>query len=143
MLVRGARNASEYRPERWQMIPSLEETEEKIAQPGIAPHVANGTSKSKRSGLFVWLPSWCSALSLRCDLKAQAQGKSRSGDEAGHSVIIRAGTAYRGDMGVYINALGTVTPISTINVFSQVTVKSLQCIMRRGKSYTRRPAHRH
>jgi multidrug efflux system membrane fusion protein len=42
-------------------------------------------------------------------------------DEANHSVIIRVGTAYRGDMGVYINALGTVTPISTINVFSQVS----------------------
>jgi membrane fusion protein, multidrug efflux system len=42
-------------------------------------------------------------------------------DEANHSVIIRAGTAYRGDMGVYINALGTVTPVSTINVFSQVS----------------------
>ena len=35
--------------------------------------------------------------------------------------MIRAGTAYRGDMGAYINALGTVTPISTINVFSQVS----------------------
>jgi multidrug efflux system membrane fusion protein len=41
--------------------------------------------------------------------------------EADHSVIIHVGTAYRGDMGVYINALGTVTPISTVNVFSQVT----------------------
>jgi len=76
--------------------------QEKSRKPGIAPHVANGTFQSKGSGLFVWLHRGCSALSLRCDLKAQAQGNPAAGDEAGHSVIIRAGTAYRGDMGVYI-----------------------------------------
>ena len=31
-----------------------------------------------------------------------------------HSVIVHVGTAYKGDMGVYIDALGTVTPISTV-----------------------------
>jgi multidrug efflux system membrane fusion protein len=35
--------------------------------------------------------------------------------------VIHASAAYRGDMGVYIHALGTVTPISTINIFSQVS----------------------
>jgi multidrug efflux system membrane fusion protein len=37
------------------------------------------------------------------------------------SVIVRVGTAYQGDMGIYIDALGTVTPISTVNIFSQVS----------------------
>jgi hypothetical protein len=41
--------------------------------------------------------------------------------EANHPVIIHASAAYRSDVGVYIDALGTVTPIYTINVFSQVS----------------------
>jgi multidrug efflux system membrane fusion protein len=45
--------------------------------------------------------------------------------EANHPVIIHTRAAYRGDMGVYIDALGTVTPISTINVFSQVSSQVL------------------
>jgi multidrug efflux system membrane fusion protein len=53
--------------------------------------------------------------------KLKNKGNPTDVDEASQSVIIRTGTAYRGDMGVYINALGTVTPISTINVFSQVS----------------------
>jgi multidrug efflux system membrane fusion protein len=36
-------------------------------------------------------------------------------------VIIHAAAAQRGDMGVYIDALGTVTPISTVNIYSQVS----------------------
>ena len=38
-----------------------------------------------------------------------------------HSVIVHVGRAYQGDMGVYIDALGTVTPISTVNIYSQVS----------------------
>jgi len=53
--------------------------------------------------------------------------------EANHSVIIHAGAAYRGDMGVYINALGTVTPISTINIFSQVSGQVLAVHYREGQ----------
>jgi membrane fusion protein, multidrug efflux system len=41
--------------------------------------------------------------------------------EANHPVIIHASAAYRGDMDIYSHALCTVTPISTINVFSQVS----------------------
>ena len=39
-------------------------------------------------------------------------------DEA---VIIRAATVHQGDIGIYVNALGTVTPLSTVSVYSQVT----------------------
>jgi multidrug efflux system membrane fusion protein len=53
--------------------------------------------------------------------------------EANRPVIIHAATAYRGDMGVYINALGTVTPISTINIFSQVSGQVLAVHYREGQ----------
>src|SRR6266850_907693 len=123
--ARGARtDASEYRPGRWQMIPSLEETEERIAQPGLVRpgDVANRASRSK--GL--WAACLVAVVVLGITFAARSEKLQRKGnptaaDEASHSVIIRAGTAYRGDMGVYINALGTVTPISTINVFGQVS----------------------
>src|SRR5712672_1496064 len=123
--ARGARtDASEYRPGRWQMIPSLEETEERIEQPELARpgDVANGASRSKGR----WVVCLVAVVVLGVTFavrseKLKHKGNPTAADEASHSVIIRAGIAYRGDMGVYINALGTVTPISTINVFSQVS----------------------
>jgi len=50
-----------------------------------------------------------------------------------HSVIVHVGTAYQGDMGVYINALGTVTPISTVNIYSQVSGQVLAVHYRKGQ----------
>jgi hypothetical protein len=39
-------------------------------------------------------------------------------DEINNTVIIHTGTAYQGDMDFYIDALGTVTPISMVNIYS-------------------------
>jgi multidrug efflux system membrane fusion protein len=50
-----------------------------------------------------------------------------------HSVIVHVGTAYKGDMGVYIEALGTVTPISTVNIYSQVSGQVLAVNYREGQ----------
>jgi multidrug efflux system membrane fusion protein len=36
-------------------------------------------------------------------------------------VIIHVAAVYQGDMGVYVDTLGTVTPISTVNIYSQVS----------------------
>jgi len=104
------------------MIPFVEETEERVSQPGLAQPalVAKGVSTLQRT----WAVGLVAILVLGVSFAVRA-GKSKqdpaTAGEANSSVIIHAGTAYRGDMGVYINALGTVTPISTINVFSQVS----------------------
>jgi multidrug efflux system membrane fusion protein len=104
------------------MIPFVEGTEERISRPGLAQPalVAKGASRSKR----MWAVALVAILVLGVTIAVRA-GKRKenpaAAGEANHSVIIHAGMAYRGDMGVYINALGTVTPISTINVFSQVS----------------------
>jgi multidrug efflux system membrane fusion protein len=50
-----------------------------------------------------------------------------------HSVIVHIGTAYQGDMGVFIDALGTVTPISTVNIYSQVSGQVLAVHYREGQ----------
>src|SRR6266436_5480926 len=97
--ARGARtNASEYLPGRWQMIPFLEETEERISQAGLGrpAHVATGTSKSKR----MWVACLVAIVVLGVTFALRSQklkykGNPTAADEASHSVIIRAGTAYR------------------------------------------------
>jgi multidrug efflux system membrane fusion protein len=114
------------------MTPYFVETEEMtshagvvhpgLAQPGLAERalVAKGTLQSK----WLWAICLVGILALAVCFAVRSlkhkENPATAGD-ANHSVIIRAGTAYRGDMGVYINALGTVTPISTVNVFSQVS----------------------
>jgi membrane fusion protein, multidrug efflux system len=104
------------------MTPYLEETEERIPQPGLAQpaRVAKGASKPKR----MWAICLAAVLALGVSFAVRS-GKHKEDPaatrEANHSVIIHAGAAYRGDIGVYIDALGTVTPISTINIYSQVS----------------------
>src|SRR6267154_3922209 len=105
--ARGARtDASEYLSGRWQMIPSLEETEERISQPGLAQpaHVANGASKSKRMWAICLVAILMFGVSSAVRSGKHKEDPAAAG-EANHSVIIHAGTAYPGDMGVYINAL--------------------------------------
>jgi multidrug efflux system membrane fusion protein len=123
------------------MIPSLEETEERISQPGLArpAHVATGTSKSKRM-LVVCLVA---IVALGVTFAVRSEKLKHKGNPT-VAVIIRAGTAYRGDMGAYINALGTVTPISTINVFSQVSGQVLAVHYTEGQIVQKGdPAHRY
>jgi membrane fusion protein, multidrug efflux system len=116
------------------MTPYLEETEDRISQPGLAQpaHVAKSASKSKRMWAICLV-----AITVLGVFFALRSGKHKedpaAAGEANHSVIIHAGTAYRGDMGVYINALGTVTPISTINIFSQVSGQVLAVHYREGQ----------
>jgi multidrug efflux system membrane fusion protein len=104
------------------MIPYVEETEGRISQPGLAQPAlaAKGASKSKRMWAILLVAVLVLGVSLAVRAGKHKQDPANSG-EPNNSVIIHASTAYRGDMGVYINALGTVTPISTINVFSQVS----------------------
>jgi multidrug efflux system membrane fusion protein len=116
------------------MIPFVEETEERISQPGLAEpaHVAKGSSKSKR----MWAICLVAILMLGVSLAVRSVKHKEDPaptDEANHSVIVHTDAAYRGDMGVYINALGTVTPISTINVFSQVSGQVLAVHYREGQ----------
>jgi membrane fusion protein, multidrug efflux system len=112
----------------------LEDAEEKISESGLAPRavVRKGVSKAKK----MW--AICLVAVAVCGVffalrPQKPKGDSVAAGEANHSVIIHAGTAYRGDMGVYINALGTVTPISTINIFSQVSGQVLAVHYREGQ----------
>jgi membrane fusion protein, multidrug efflux system len=108
---------------RWQVTGYLEESEEKVTQPGFAEQQASPTSGSSKSKMM-WAIGLIATLALGVFFTLRS-GKhkvdSAIANEANNSVIIHAGTAYQGDMGIYIDALGTVTPISTVNIFSQVS----------------------
>jgi multidrug efflux system membrane fusion protein len=97
------------------------QTEERVSQPRRTQpaHVAKSASLSKNMWAICLVATLVFGVSF-----AVRFGKRKEDPAAGaasHSVIIHASAAYRGGMGVYINALGTVTPISTINIFSQVS----------------------
>jgi hypothetical protein len=68
------------------------------------------------------LPAWNPGAGVSLAVRSRKhKEKPAIAGEANHPVIIHASAAYRSDVGVYIDALGTVTPIYTINVFSQVS----------------------
>jgi membrane fusion protein, multidrug efflux system len=112
----------------------LEETEEKISEAGFTQPavVAEGISKAKRMWVIclVAIPVLGVFFALRSQ---KPKGDPAASGEASNSVIIHAATAHRGNMGVYINALGTVTPVSTINIFSQVSGQVLAVHYREGQ----------
>jgi multidrug efflux system membrane fusion protein len=116
------------------MTPYLEQTDERILQPGLAQpaRAAKGASKSNRMWAICLVAILVFGVSFAVRSGKHKEDPAAAG-EANHSVIIHAGTAYRGDMGVYINALGTVTPISTINIFSQVSGQVLAVHYREGQ----------
>jgi membrane fusion protein, multidrug efflux system len=46
-------------------------------------------------------------------------------------ITITSATAQKGNIGVYLDAIGTVTPVYTDSITSQVMAWSLPCITRR------------
>jgi membrane fusion protein, multidrug efflux system len=117
----------------------LGESEEKNKTP-VVPQQQTLTastaskSRSKLKGEVLYCLIAILAIGGLLALRSGMQKKeSPTVSEASQSVIIRAGTACLGDMGVYIDALGTVTPISTVNIFSQVSGQVLAVHYREGQ----------
>jgi membrane fusion protein, multidrug efflux system len=75
------------------------------------------------------------ALSLAVALRlSRHRNPSVTASEASPPLtIIHAAQSRQGDMGVYIDALGTVTPVSTVNIFSQVTGQVIAVHYREGQ----------
>jgi len=61
------------------------------------------------------------------------RGAHAQATEANQPVIIHATAARKGDMGIYIDALGTVVPEATVNLFSQITGQVLAVHFREGQ----------
>ena len=63
---------------------------------------------------------------------ASSQAKT-SGDATPRPVLISAATAHQGDIGIYLNALGTVTPVYTVTVTSRVQGEITQVYYHEGQ----------
>jgi multidrug efflux system membrane fusion protein len=64
---------------------------------------------------------------------AGAAGKAGGGRGQNGPAAITASKTQQGDMPVYVNALGTVTPVNTISLYSQVTGKVLAVYYKEGQ----------
>lgn len=62
------------------------------------------------------------------------QNKAKTSPETSSSIAtVRVATAHRGDIGVYIHALGNVTPVSTVNIYSQLSGRVVAVHYREGQ----------
>ena len=114
----------------------LEESEGKLAQSGFARQavIAKPASGSKSKRIVAICLGATLALGIFFALRSQKQKVDSTAVGAeDHSVIVHVGRAYQGDIGVYIDALGTVTPISTVNIYSQVSGQVLAVHYREGQ----------
>ncbi|WP_051978895.1 efflux RND transporter periplasmic adaptor subunit [Edaphobacter aggregans] len=114
----------------------LGEREDKLAQLRFAQQtiIAKPTSRSSSKRIAAIFSGATLAIGIFLALESQRQKvDSVAVGAEDHSVIVHVGRAYQGDMGVYIDALGTVTPISTVNIYSQVSGRVLMVHYREGQ----------
>jgi membrane fusion protein, multidrug efflux system len=105
-------------------------------EPEHHPPSTKNRRKSKWQGLFVWAAILLSfgvifVLVLRHNDNTQSAATSRRGT-AGPVTIITA-TAQKGNIGVYLDAIGTVTPTYTASITSQVTGMVIQVHYQEGQ----------
>jgi membrane fusion protein, multidrug efflux system len=61
-------------------------------------------------------------------------GGGRRGGAAGGNVTLTTATAHEGSIGVYVDAIGTVTPVHTVTVNAQVTGTITQVLYKEGQN---------
>jgi len=116
----------------------LDESKERIEE-GDLPRrteTEGRTPRSRTKVVFVLIAVLAAGIYVVLHSKWHKEVSASSGNES-QGVIIHAGVASEGDVGVYINALGTVTPISTVNIFSQVSGRVVAVHYREGQTVRR------
>jgi multidrug efflux system membrane fusion protein len=110
------------------------EVEETIPQSGVVQQVIipRSVSQSKKM-VAIFLAAILAPAVFFALRTGKHKGRSPTTGEGKSSVIVHTGAAYQGDMGVYIDALGTVTPITTVNIYSQASGQVLAVHYREGQ----------
>jgi membrane fusion protein, multidrug efflux system len=116
----------------------LDESKEKIEESDLPRRIeAEGRPpRSRAKVVFVLIAVLAAGIYLGLHSKGHKEVSASSGNES-QAVIIHAGVASEGDIGVYIDALGTVTPISTVNIYSQVSGRVVAVHYREGQTVRR------
>ncbi|MDB5133393.1 MAG: efflux transporter, family, subunit [Mucilaginibacter sp.] len=117
------------------MTQYLDESKEKIEESDLPRRIeAEGrTPRSRAKVVFVLIAVLAAGIYLVLHSKGHKEVSASSGNES-QAVIIHAGVAREGDIGIYIDALGTVTPISTVNIYSQVSGRVVAVHYREGQT---------
>ena len=117
------------------MTQYLDESKEKIEESDLPRRIETEgrTPRSRTKVVFVLIAVLAAGIYLVLHSKGHKEVSVSSGNES-QAIIIHAGVASEGDIGVYINALGTVTPISTVNIYSQVSGRVVAVHYREGQT---------
>ncbi len=93
--------------------------------PGLSPKIDPQNSPGRSSFKFFWIVLvlviggvWF--LHHRSQSAAEAAAGGKGGSRGGGPAMISTVTAQKGDMGVFVEALGTVTPVYTVSVAARV-----------------------
>ena len=117
------------------MTHHFDESNQKIEESETSQRIdtEERASRSKTKLAFILIPMLAVGIYFVAHAK---KGKEVSAAVASESqaVIIHAAVASEGDIGVYIDALGTVTPISTVNIYSQVSGRVVAVHYREGQT---------
>ncbi|NYH25384.1 efflux RND transporter periplasmic adaptor subunit [Paraburkholderia bryophila] len=90
-----------------------------IKQGGNESNGARAPEPKRRHWVLIGL-ALVFAIILILIVARKPKNNGNPSEEASQPVTVRTATAHLGDMGVYVEALGTVTPVATVNVYSQV-----------------------
>jgi membrane fusion protein, multidrug efflux system len=124
-----------FEPEQKQLAPPAEETEQKLLEPPLVrertpPKTEPEKKQAPRRRKWPWILAGLLALvvmyfvfhsgtkSTTADKKGSGAGKGRGG-QGGAAITV--GQSKTGNMNIYVDALGTVTPTYTVTVYSQIT----------------------
>jgi len=103
----------------------------------LHPDPYTDASRAGRKRRRPWLGLLFIALLVLCVVLLVAHKPKPQPDESALNqpavVTIKAATVREGDIGIHVDAIGTVTPISTVSVYSQVTGKVIAVNYREGQ----------
>jgi multidrug efflux system membrane fusion protein len=96
----------------------------------------NGSANHRRRRRWTWICAAALAtlgILLVLHNEKQRDLKAKEGAAKPPAAAVTVGASRTGDINIYINALGTVTPIYTVTVFSQVTGKVMTVHYKEGE----------
>jgi len=106
-----------------------------LTEPEKSQHTTEDSTRPK-SRWWVWLLVVAVILGGVVIWQRRGTGteaKAGGGDSASRPVMVTTAAAHQGDIGIYLNALGTVTPVYTVSVTSRVQGEITQVYYHEGQ----------